>query len=212
MTQGTEGDRSPDRARAVPAQRLVMPTPPPPASRPRTLPASSHICRSVSRPCRATRTAGVTLLEHDRPKTFAYTNGEAAEVDELQYDEGDGPCLTAYRQQEVIRVESNRTEELAGVLPPSPAARRPDLPVPNGWSSMGPGSGPSTSPATPTAPPPTPLLRLIPFKAFPIRWQDSGSGVFTLATASGLLGLALRRQTVSRVLTLRDCRCRRAPR
>ncbi|MDP9420136.1 MAG: hypothetical protein M3P53_08325, partial [Actinomycetota bacterium] len=90
-----------------------------------TLPASSHICRSVSRPCRATRTAGVTLLEHDRPKTFAYTNGEAAEVDELQYDEGDGPCLTAYRQQEVIRVESNRTEELAGVLPPSPAARRP---------------------------------------------------------------------------------------
>ncbi len=72
-----------------------MPTPPPPASRPRTLPASSHISSlGESRPCRATRAAGVTLLEHDRPKTFAYTNGEAPEVDELQYDEGDGPCLT----------------------------------------------------------------------------------------------------------------------
>jgi hypothetical protein len=79
---------------------------------------------------------------------------------------------------------------------------------------MGPGSGPSTSPATPTAPPPTPTASSSTSrsKAFPISWQDSGSGVFTLATASVLPGLALRRQTASRVLTLRDCRCRRAPR
>ncbi|HSH60354.1 MAG TPA: hypothetical protein VK988_12085 [Acidimicrobiales bacterium] len=123
----------------------------------------------------------MTLLEHDRPKTFAYTNGEAAEIDELQYDEGDGPCLTAYRQQEVIRVESNRTEELAGVCRRAPqhgVLICLSLTVGRRWGRA---PGPSTSPATPTAPPPTPLLRLIPFKAFPIRWQDSGSGVFTLA-------------------------------
>ena len=42
----------------------------------------------------------------------------------------------------------------------------------------------------------------IPFKPFPVSWQDTGSGVFTLGTASLLLGLALRRGTAARVLSL----------
>jgi hypothetical protein len=42
----------------------------------------------------------------------------------------------------------------------------------------------------------------IPFKPFPVSWQDTGSGVFTLAAASLLLGLALRRENASRVLSL----------
>jgi len=42
----------------------------------------------------------------------------------------------------------------------------------------------------------------IPFKPFPVSWQDTGSGVFTLATASLLLGLALRRELAGRVLSL----------
>ena len=42
----------------------------------------------------------------------------------------------------------------------------------------------------------------IPFKPFPVSWQDTGSGVFTLAAASLLLGLALRRESASRVLSL----------
>ena len=40
----------------------------------------------------------------------------------------------------------------------------------------------------------------IPFKPFPVSWQDTGSGVFTLALASVLLGLARRREQVGRVL------------
>jgi hypothetical protein len=40
----------------------------------------------------------------------------------------------------------------------------------------------------------------IPFKPFPVSWQDTGSGVFTLATASVLLGLGLRREAAGRVL------------
>jgi hypothetical protein len=42
----------------------------------------------------------------------------------------------------------------------------------------------------------------IPFKLFPVSWQDTGSGVFTLAVACVLLGLALRRQPAGRVLVL----------
>ncbi|HEX4822089.1 MAG TPA: hypothetical protein VFV00_17925 [Acidimicrobiales bacterium] len=42
----------------------------------------------------------------------------------------------------------------------------------------------------------------IPFKPFPVSWQDTGSGVFTLATASVFLGIALRRETAGRVLGL----------
>ena len=42
----------------------------------------------------------------------------------------------------------------------------------------------------------------IPFKPFPVSWQDTGSGVFTLATASLFLGVALRRETAARVLSL----------
>jgi hypothetical protein len=42
----------------------------------------------------------------------------------------------------------------------------------------------------------------IPFKPFPVSWQDSGSGVFTLATASLFLGITLQRDTAGRVLGL----------
>ncbi len=42
----------------------------------------------------------------------------------------------------------------------------------------------------------------IPFKPFPVSWQDTGSGVFTLAAASLFLGLALPREHAVRVLSL----------
>lgn len=54
---------------------------------------------------------GMTLLDDGRPKTFACTGEEAMEVDQLQYDEDDGPCLSAYRQREVVRIDSNETDE-----------------------------------------------------------------------------------------------------
>ena len=54
---------------------------------------------------------GMTLLDQDgNPKTMVFTGDEAPEVDQLQYDEGDGPCLSAYRQRTVIRVDSTLTE------------------------------------------------------------------------------------------------------
>ena len=42
----------------------------------------------------------------------------------------------------------------------------------------------------------------IPFKPFPISWQDTGSGVFTLAIASLLVGSTLYREPTERVLRL----------
>jgi len=42
----------------------------------------------------------------------------------------------------------------------------------------------------------------IPFTPFPVSWQDTGSGVFTLAAASLLLGLTLRHETAGRVTGL----------
>jgi hypothetical protein len=38
----------------------------------------------------------------------------------------------------------------------------------------------------------------IPVKPFPVSWQDTGSGVFTLAAASLLLGLTLRQDAAGR--------------
>lgn len=42
----------------------------------------------------------------------------------------------------------------------------------------------------------------IPFAPFPVSWQDTGTGVFTLALASLLLGLLLRREPAGQVLKL----------
>ena len=54
---------------------------------------------------------GVTLLDKGHPKTFVFTDQEAPEVDQLQYDEGTGPCLDSYKRQEIVRVDSNRTDQ-----------------------------------------------------------------------------------------------------
>lgn len=42
----------------------------------------------------------------------------------------------------------------------------------------------------------------IAFKPFPISWQDTGSGVFTLAAASATAGMALTAEPAGRVLRL----------
>jgi transcriptional regulator with GAF, ATPase, and Fis domain len=49
---------------------------------------------------------GITLLdESNRPATRISTGDFARRVDQAQYDEDDGPCLEAYRQNRTIRVD-----------------------------------------------------------------------------------------------------------
>lgn len=42
----------------------------------------------------------------------------------------------------------------------------------------------------------------LPFKPFPVSWQDTGSGVFTLALAAVFLGVVLRHDPAGRVVRL----------
>jgi len=52
---------------------------------------------------------GITLVDdRRRPTTFVATAEIAPTVDQAQYDDDDGPCLTAYREHRVIRVDDTR--------------------------------------------------------------------------------------------------------
>ena len=52
---------------------------------------------------------GVTLLDdHQRPTTALWTRSYAPRVDHAQYEEGAGPCLSAYKERRIIRVDDVR--------------------------------------------------------------------------------------------------------
>ncbi len=50
--------------------------------------------------------AGITMLVEGRPRTGVFTSAEAPEIDEAQYQSGDGPCLDAFRHTRVNRIDS----------------------------------------------------------------------------------------------------------
>ncbi len=52
-----------------------------------------------------------TLLRGDRAYTAAYSGDMALRADELQYDEGYGPCMDAGRGGVVLRIDDMRTEQ-----------------------------------------------------------------------------------------------------
>ena len=63
-----------------------------------------------------TAAVGLTLLDdHGRPATRVCTDELSRRVDQGQYDDGDGPCLTAYREGRVVLVED--TCQVAQVWP-----------------------------------------------------------------------------------------------
>lgn len=47
---------------------------------------------------------GITLLRHRKAATVASSSAAAEAMDEIQYDFGDGPCMTASREQETVHV------------------------------------------------------------------------------------------------------------
>ena len=48
---------------------------------------------------------GITVLRDGRATTVANSDLRAAQVDEIQYSEGQGPCLHAARHQELVHIE-----------------------------------------------------------------------------------------------------------
>ncbi|MCU1573307.1 MAG: response regulator receiver protein [Micrococcaceae bacterium] len=52
----------------------------------------------------ATAFCSITLIQRKKPVTVASSQQGAVRLDEAQYDAGDGPCLTAIREQIIIHV------------------------------------------------------------------------------------------------------------
>ena len=60
--------------------------------------------------------AGVTLLRDGQPTTAVFTDPTSPEVDSAQYETGVGPCLDAFRHQQVFRIESTTQDERWGAF------------------------------------------------------------------------------------------------
>ena len=52
---------------------------------------------------------GITLVVDGRPGTYVFTDPEISEVDQAQYNTGDGPCLEAYDTGEPVLIPATRT-------------------------------------------------------------------------------------------------------
>ena len=53
----------------------------------------------------------ITLVRGDRAFTAAHTGEMALAADELQYEQGYGPCMDAGRAGVVLRIDDTRTEQ-----------------------------------------------------------------------------------------------------
>jgi GAF domain-containing protein len=54
----------------------------------------------------AAEMVGITMIVEGRGRTAVFTDQTAPEVDQGQYDSGDGPCLTAFDEQRIVEIES----------------------------------------------------------------------------------------------------------
>ena len=55
--------------------------------------------------------AGVTLVHDDQGTTAVFTDDEAPEIDEAQYETGHGPCLDAYRTGSILRIDETLDDD-----------------------------------------------------------------------------------------------------
>jgi GAF domain-containing protein len=61
---------------------------------------------------------GITMIVEGRERTAVFTDEVAPEVDQAQYDTGEGPCVSAFHHQQVFTIESTAEDG------PWPAFRR----------------------------------------------------------------------------------------
>jgi GAF domain-containing protein len=64
-------------------------------------------CRNVG----GADVAGLTLLRDGKPTTAVFTDPTSPQIDSAQYETGVGPCLEAFRQQQVFRIDSTADDE-----------------------------------------------------------------------------------------------------
>src|SRR4051795_6936405 len=65
-----------------------------------------RVCQLCTDAVPAAALVGVTMLGEGRPRTAIFTDETAPEVDQAQYDSGDGPCLDAFKELRTIFLES----------------------------------------------------------------------------------------------------------
>jgi GAF domain-containing protein len=53
---------------------------------------------------------GITLMVEGKPRTAVFTDETAPQIDQSQYDTGDGPCLDAFREQQVFSIACTEDE------------------------------------------------------------------------------------------------------
>jgi GAF domain-containing protein len=61
---------------------------------------------------------GITMLVEGRQRTAVFTDPLAPEVDQAQYDTGEGPCLDPFKRQQIFTIDSTAEDG------PWPAFRR----------------------------------------------------------------------------------------
>jgi GAF domain-containing protein len=54
---------------------------------------------------------GLTLVVDGRQRTAVFTDETAPEIDQAQYESGEGPCLQAFEKRQVFRIESTADEQ-----------------------------------------------------------------------------------------------------
>jgi GAF domain-containing protein len=54
---------------------------------------------------------GITMVVEGRERTAVYTDPASPEIDQTQYDSGEGPCVAAFASAQTQVVDSTRTEE-----------------------------------------------------------------------------------------------------
>ena len=70
---------------------------------------------------------GITLFRHRKAATVASSSAAAQSMDEIQYTFGDGPCVTASREQETVHIreleDCRRWPQYAATVGASASAR-----------------------------------------------------------------------------------------
>ena len=55
--------------------------------------------------------AGLSMLVDGRARTAVFTDQDAPEIDSAQYETGIGPCLDAFRHQEIFRIDDTAKDD-----------------------------------------------------------------------------------------------------
>ncbi|WP_051515952.1 GAF and ANTAR domain-containing protein [Candidatus Blastococcus massiliensis] len=71
----------------------------------------TEITTIAARAIPGAESVSTTLLRGEKPFTAAYSSQMALDADELQYDEGYGPCMDAGRGGVVLRIDDMATEQ-----------------------------------------------------------------------------------------------------